>query len=152
MVYSDEKGHGNMKNKKKRFTIAVVCMLFLALASIYSVPKLRTVLFVKMYYELIEENLKAGNGVPAEEAVFLGYKYVNSWDGSYPMTEFVIMTYGDTYYGCYYSPDDVPLAFQNTEATLKQTGKNTWKWEAEGDNHGSISRIMEHWYYFNAAF
>lgn len=138
--------------KRKKYAITIVCILLLAFISIYTVPKLRTLLFVNLYHELIEENLKAGNGVPAAEAVFLGYKYVNSWEGAHPMTEFVIMTYGDTYYGCYYSPDDVPVAFQNIDIPLTQDGEKLWKWSFEGDNQGLTSKIMERWYFFKASF
>ena len=138
--------------KKRKWIIAVIIVLIVALGSVYSIPKLRVSLFVHSYHELIEEALAAGNGVPADDAVLLGYDYVNSWEGAHPMTEFVIMTYGDTYYGCYYSPDDVPLAFQNTDVEVTQDGHDYWEWEAEGDNHGSTSKIMEHWYFFKASF
>ena len=140
---------------KKRIKISFgifLSVLILSMLSLYAIPKFRITLFVNMYHELIEENLKINNGVPADEAVFLGYKYVNSWEGSHPMTEFVIMTYGDTYYGCYYSPDDVPLAFQNTEAALIQENQNLWKWTDEGDNHGTTSKIRGKWYFFKASF
>lgn len=68
------------------------------------------------------------------------------------MTEFVIMSWGNTYYGCYYSPDNVPLAFQNTDVELTQNGHNYWEWSAEGDNHGETSKIMDCWYFFKASF
>ena len=138
--------------KKRKWIIAIIIVLIVALGSVYSIPKLRVSLFVHSYHELIEEALAAGNGVPADDAVLLGYDYVNSWEGAHPMTEFVIMTYGDTYYGCYYSPDDVPLAFQNTDVEVTQDGHDYWEWEAEGDNHGSTSKIMEQWYFFKASF
>ena len=140
---------------KKRIKISIgifLSVLILSMSSIYAIPKLRVTLFVNMYHELIEENLKANNGVPADEAVVLGYKYVNSWEGAHPMTEFVIMTYGDTYYGCYYSPDDIPVAFQNTAVDLMQEGHNLWKWTAEGDNHGTTLKVREKWYFFRASF
>jgi len=142
-----------MKKRMKLVLIILSCVLSIALVSIYSVPKLRAVLFVKIYHELIEQNLRESNGtcVPAGEAVLLGYKYVNNWENSHPMTEFIIMTYGDTYYGCYYSSDDVPVAFQNTDVPLSQEGKNSWKWISEGDNRGFTSKIMERWYYFKAS-
>ena len=100
----------------------------------------------------IEDGLKAGHGVPADDAVFLGYKAVNSWDGAHPMTEFVIMSWGSTYYGCYYSPDDVPLAFQNTATEIMSKGNDCWEWSAEGDNQGETYKIMDYWYFFKALF
>lgn len=127
-------------------------LLLLVMAVVFSNPKIRTIMFIHSYHELIEESLVVGHGVPADEAVFWGYEIVNSWDKEHKMTEFIISTKGDTYYGCYYSPDDVPLAFQNTEAELVQNGHDYWEWKAEGDNHGSTSKIMECWYYFEASF
>jgi len=44
------------------------------------------------------------------------YQYVSAWEGEHSVVEFLITIRGGTYYGCYYLPDDVPLAFQNTEA------------------------------------
>lgn len=99
-----------MKKKGTRLIIAtVISVVFLATVFSYASPKLRASLFVRAYHDLIEESLAAGNGVPADDAVLFGYKYVNSWDAEHPMTEFLIMSWGDTYFGCYYSPDDVPL-------------------------------------------
>jgi len=141
-----------MKKRIKVSLAALACILLLSIINIYSIPKLRVALFVNTYHVLIEEGLKAGHGVPADDAVLFGYDAVNSWDGIHHMTEFIIMSLGNTYYGCYYSPDDVPLAFQNTDAELTQNDNNHWEWQAEGDNHGSTSRIMEHWYFFEASF
>lgn len=138
--------------KKRKCIIAIIIVLIVALGSIYFIPKLRVSLFVHSYHELIEDGLVAGNGVPADDAVLFGYDAVNSWEGTHPMTEFVIMSYGDTYYGCYYSPDDVPLAFQNTEVELTQDGHDYWEWEDEGDNNGSTSKIKDNWYFFKASF
>ena len=131
---------------------AVIGIALLALALCYANPKIRTSLFVYAYHDLIEESLAAGNGVPADDAVLFGYKYVNSWDTEHPMTEFVITAWGDTYYGCYYSPDGVPLAFQNTDAELVQDGHDYWEWSGESDNHGATSLILGNWYYFEASF
>ena len=141
-----------MKKSIKIGVTVLVCSLLLSVISIYSVPKLRISLFVNTYHELIEEGLKSGNGVPADDAVFLGYKAVNSWDSTHLMTEFIIMSHGSTYYGCYYSPDDTPLAFQNTDAELIPNGHDCWTWNAEGDNHGETSKIMNYWYFFKASF
>ena len=68
------------------------------------------------------------------------------------MTEFIIMNIGSTYYGCYYSKDDVPLPFQNVDVELVQINDNKWVWQAQGDNKGSTSKIMKNWYYFEASF
>lgn len=137
--------------KRNIIPLLVIAAIFISVL-LLSVPQIRVNLFVRLYHSRIEEGLSMGSGVPADDAVLFGYQAVNSWNGKHPMTEFVIMSRGDSYYGCYYSPDDVPLAFQNTAADLTPAGQSRWVWTAEGDNHGTTARIMEHWYYFDASF
>ena len=140
-------------SKKIRTGLCVCAGLLAAVVlAVYTLPKLRATVFVKIYHTQIEASLVAYMGVPASDAVVLGYQSVNSWEGDHPMTEFILMSYGSTYYGCYYSPDDVPLAFQNTAAALAQTGTDRWEWRAEGDNHGATVKILPCWYYFEASF
>ena len=68
-----------MKKKQviKITTIALACLILISAISIYAIPKLRVTLFVHTYHELIEESLSAGNGVPADDAVFFGYNAVH---------------------------------------------------------------------------
>lgn len=138
--------------KKRKRTVLCLIALLIAAWFVLARPMSRTHLFVYLYHEQIETGLELNAGVPADDAVLFGYKYVNTWEGEHPMVEFLISSCGDTYYGCYYSPDDVPLAFQNTQAELTQCGHDSWKWSAEGDNSGKTMKIMDHWYYFEASF
>ena len=77
------------------------------------------------------------------------------FDGEHKMVEFMIDGDGvippAPYYGFYYSPDDVPLAFQNINVSLTEYAENEWKWTAEGDNHGITKKIINRWYYFEAS-
>lgn len=139
-----------MKNRK--WIWIVLAVILVAGVLIISNPQIRTNLFVRLYHDDIEEGLRMNAGVPADDVVLFGYQYVNTWEGEHSMVEFLISSRGDTYYGCYYSPDDVPLAFQNIDTKLTQDGHDYWEWKAEGDNHGSTSKIMDHWYYFEASF
>jgi len=142
--------------KKKKRILIVALILVVAAIGILSNPKVRTNLFVRLYHEQIEEGLRVNAGVPADDVVIFGYESVNTWEGEHSMTEFLIGSFGfgsgSTYYGCYYSPDDVPLAFHNTDVELTQDGHEYWEWQADGDNHGSTSKIMDYWYYFEAEF
>ena len=140
-----------MKNKKKTLIVILASIIIVAFVLSF-IPRIRVNLFVNCYHSDIEESLSNGNGVPSDETLLFGYKSVNTWDNKHPMTEFIIMSYGFTYYGCYYSKDDVPLSFQNTDVELIQTEDNKWEWKAEGDNKGSTSKIMKNWYYFEASF
>lgn len=145
-----------MKNLTgKRKVLAVILILILCAACLISHPKIKTYLFVKLNHEAIAQSLKDGSGVPADDAVLFGYMYVNTWPGEHTMTEFLISASGfvfeSKYYGCYYSYDDVPLAFQNLDTALVKDG-DSWTWAGEGDNCGVTSKIMDHWYYFEASF
>ena len=77
------------------------------------------------------------------------WKGVTEWDGVHKMVEYTVTAAGSTYYGFYYSPDDVPLAFQNTDTALTESDGG-WVWQAEGDNHGRTYRLAEDWFYFEA--
>ena len=90
--------------KRKWIWIVLAAVLIVAVLTI-SNPQIRTNIFVRLYHEQIEEGLRINAGVPADDAVLFGYKYVNTWEGEHSMVEFLIGTRGDTYYGCYYSPD-----------------------------------------------
>lgn len=58
-----------------------------------------------------------------------------------------------TYYGFYYSPEDVPVAYNNIDIELKQISDNEWEWaEENSDNGGIIIKIMDKWYYYKAWF
>lgn len=140
----------------KRKWIWIVLVIIVATVIVVNNPKVRTNLFVHLYHQQIEEGLRINAGVPADDAVLFGYKSVNTWPGEHSMVEFLISGSGlgsaTSYYGCYYSPDDVPLAFQNMDVTLTQCGHDSWKWSGKGDNRGKTMKIMDHWYYFEATF
>lgn len=143
-----------MKKKRILIVIAIIAITVVTIA-VLSMPKIRTNLFVQLYHETIEESLSNSMGVPADDAVLFGYKYVNTWEGEHSMTEFLIGASGfgseTNYYGCYYSYDDVPLAFQNLDTTLVKEG-DFWTWVGEGDNCGITTKIRDKWYYFEASF
>ncbi len=138
--------------KKHKWIWIAVVIVVLATLFVVNSPKNRATIFVKLNHEIIEEGLGLNAGVPADDALLFGYRSVNTWEGEHPMTEFIIMTREDTYYGVYYSPADIPVAFQNVPAELTQDGHDYWIWKAEGDNHGITSKIQDHWYYFEASF
>ncbi len=138
-----------MKKATKTVIVTLVTILLLSAIILCCIPRVRVGMFLYCYREAIEDSLSAQNELPSP---LHGCKKAHTWEGSHPMTEFHIMTIGDTYYGCYYSPDDVPLPFQNTGETLTQTGENSWQWQGEGDNHGYTAKINPRWYFFRASF
>ena len=142
--------------KKRKWIWIGLIVIIVVSVLVMSNPQIRTNLFVRLYHEQIEEGLRLNAGVPADDAVLFGYESVDTWPGEHTMVEFMISGFGlgsaTSYYGCYYSPDDVPLAFQNMDVKLTQCGHDSWKWSAEGDNAGKTMKIMDNWYYFEASF
>ena len=76
-----------------------------------------------------------------------------------------------TYYGFYYSPDDIPVGTGegelreiqngNTEETKREDTEqdnletekgNRWEWQGYGDNGGELVKIKAHWYYYKCWF
>ncbi len=139
-----------MKKVKTIIPLLIFCLITALLCSFY-VPQIRVRLFAHGYHEQIEENIAENQGVPASDAVIGGYKYVNTWSDDPWMTEFVLLQYGKTYYGCYYSPEDVPFSFQNITDNLIEDGKNRWEWQ-EDESEGYTSKMFDNWYYFKATY
>lgn len=130
----------------KKISAAVAASVILVLLIVLSQPENRVKRFVFQNHMGLEQSYQLGT-VPAG----IGYKSFNFWDGEHPMMEFILFTRGGTYYGCYYSPDNVPLSFQNTEIGLTQTAKTEWSWQDNGDNRGRTFRIIDKWFYFDAS-
>ena len=136
-----------MKKTIKRIVVILVVLLVLCCAVLTLDTELRVKLFVAANGSDIVSSYQNHGSVPAS----IGYKYYNLWEGSHDMLEFILFSRGDTYYGCYFSFDDVPLAFQNIDIELTSE-REGWHWTAEGDNHGYTKRLAPGWYYFKASF
>lgn len=136
--------------KKQPWTPLLVCALaaLVCLGLWYNQPQRQAERFVAAYGAQLERALEGDGGIPAR----IGYKTYNLWGKDNEMAEFILSAWGDTYYGCYYSRRDVPLAFQHTDVPLMQTGDDRWTWTAEGDNHGVTWKLSGNWYYFEASF
>ena len=134
--------------KKMVYTAIPLIMLVLIFGAWFSTPEHEAIRFVEKnsadFSEIVESELT----IPT---IFNGQE-VDVWNGEHPMYEFTLSVWGDTYYGCYYSPDDVPLSFQNCNIALIGDRNGGWTWSAEGDNHGITRKIADKWYYFEAAF
>ena len=60
-----------MKKGIKIGITVFLCLLLVSAFSIYTIPQLRVSLFVNTYHDLIETGLDAGNGVPADDTLYL---------------------------------------------------------------------------------
>lgn len=123
------------------FVLVIVWILASALN-----PQARVERFVEKHGERLEKAILSGEALPD----LPGVKDIADWPGEdHSATEFYLF---GAYCGCYYSPDDVPLPFQNVPIELSPAGKDTWTWTGEGDNHGMTRKIKENWYSYQASF
>ena len=139
-----------MMNRRRVFP-AIGAVLLLALLVWQQTPERRVERYVAAHQETLQADMDAFflRGEPLRYDGDL--ETVNHWPGEHPMVEYLLPTLRPGYYGFYYSPDDVPLAFQNAAVPLEAAGRG-WSWRAEGDNHGFTRRLSPRWYYFEAHF
>lgn len=89
---------------------------------------------------------------------YKGIEVKGMYSGEHPIVQFYYSGTGivtsSTYYGFYYSKDDVPAAFQNGAYELVPASDSEWAWEEdEGtDNGGLTKRITDNWFYYEAWF
>lgn len=100
-----------MKTRKVCTIIMVLMAVVLIVGAVVwaNTPERKAFRFVDQHSTELSEILDNEQPIP----VTLSGKHYNNWDAEHPMDEFILHTWGNTYYGCYYSPDDIPLAFQN---------------------------------------
>lgn len=143
----------NTITKIKTVVLLIILIWLTVLISLKvptSSPESKAVQFVKVNGLAVSELVNSNQPIPE---IIDGIK-VDVWGGEHTMYEFCLGTgVGNTqYWGVYYSPDDVPLAYQNTDVSLIANNKGSWTWQAEGDNYGTTKKIIEKWYYFEASF
>lgn len=137
--------------KFRKALCAVLAVAFIFTVFYFAVPQLRVRLFVEWYDNSIEHGYETQSGLPGG----MVFKTSNIWSSDeHDMLELVLFEYGDTSYGCYYSPDDVPLPFQNMDVEILHDGHYSWKWDDKGEEtyHGKTSKIKDKWYYFEATY
>ena len=135
---------------KRRILIAAVLLICGVTFLVNNNAERRVVKCFSEHQSALEEQMRLW-----EQGGVLSYtenwKAVNHWNGDHEMVEYLVEATGDTYRGFYYSPDDVPLAFQNTNVSLVPA-ENGWMWTADGDNRGWTYRLKDKWFYFEAKF
>ena len=139
-----------MSKKAKISATCCALALLLCIALSQLTPEKRVARYVASHRTELQSSMDAyfdqGQPLSHDSAI----PAVNHWPGQHPMVEYILLT-GPGYYGFYYSPDDVPLAFQNVPVPLEETSTG-WQWQAVGDDHGSTRRLSPRWYYFEARF
>ncbi len=113
------------------------------------------------YEELEHIAIEYMNGNEVEKPQYVRSISVHSPDESYVHSNNTIVEFhqggsglvsSSTYYGFYYSENDIPASFQNSREELTEYEQNKWSWKGVGDNHGSTIKIRDNWYYFEASF
>ena len=133
--------------------LAAICLLAVlaGLAAGWFAPERRVTRYVNAHRAELQEAMDRY----FEQGQHLSYGSdilaANDWPGQHPMVEYLLFTDAAGYYGFYYSPDDVPLAFQNVPVPLTATADG-WQWQGEGDNHGVTRRLSPQWFFFEAHF
>lgn len=85
----------------------------------------------------------------AYDKVPTGIRAITVFRGTNTIVQFDLSSHNTQYKGYYYSPDDVPVPFQNAELPLTET-EDGWTWQGEGDNHGTTCRIAKCWFSYEA--
>lgn len=143
--------------KKTIFTILVVLGVILFIKW-YSNPERRIFSMVERNrekYEVVVTQLL--NGETTADAVDVsGVRDVDVIMGEHVIVDFFVTGFGlapsSTYYGFYYSPEDLPLMYMDGMAKFTEYETGAWKWQGIGDNDGIIKKIADCWYYYEASF
>lgn len=149
-----------MRMLKKKWYLALFCLIAILAVFLIANPRYRVALFVGIHTNALEERILSENPDHVDSTrnvnspfvpSYMGIKRFNIWEGEHDIIEFSLFASGfgseTAYYGCYYSFDDTPAAFQNAPVELVRLG-NDWLWFGEGDNWGVTSRIKENWYFY----
>ena len=88
----------------------------------------------------------------AKEDLPSGIIQIDRFLGEHNMVQFAQRSsLTNQYRGYYYSPDDVPLPFQNADIPLVET-PDGWTWQDKGANYGTTERIAPCWFRYTANF
>lgn len=146
-----------MGNRKKRVVISVLIVLvIIAVSCILNVPANKIKIVLNIWGDEFKENsIQALENESAKErmhGVILDGVFEESEN---EIVQYTVKAFGlpsaGAYYGFYYSPNDVPAAFQNVHCTLKEEGENHWSWSNDGAS-GITYKISENFYYYKAKF
>ncbi len=146
-----------MGNRKKRVVISVLIVLvIIAVSCILNVPANKIKIVLNIWGDEFKENsIQALENESAKERMHGVIQDGVFEDSENEIVQYTVKAFGlpsaGAYYGFYYSPNDVPAAFQNVHCTLKEEGENHWSWSNDGAS-GITYKISENFYYYKAKF
>lgn len=139
---------------KKTLILFLLFVSVLIAAGFTNSPSKRTIRYFNSHRAALEDNvletIETGRASSKLDITF------NYWDGEHPIIEYITVNRGiasaSKYYGFFYSFDNEPVSFQNSNQPLAQISETEWTWDGEGDNHGIVRRLDTNWFYFEAEF
>lgn len=146
-----------MGNRKKRVVISVLIVLvIIAVSCILNVPANKIKIVLNIWGDEFKENsIQALENESAKERMHGVIQDGVFEDSENEIVQYTVKAFGlpsvGAYYGFYYSPNDVPAAFQNVHCILKEEGENHWSWSNDGAS-GITYKISENFYYYKAKF
>lgn len=143
------------KIKKKRILIIAIVIGAVVFIKWFGNPERRIFSMIERNqetYEMIAVQML--NGEKAAEPT--GVHSVRVRAGEHLVVDFFVTGFGlapsSTYYGFYYSPEDLALPYLEETAKMSEQEEGVWSWSGVGDNKGVTKKIADCWYYYEASF
>jgi hypothetical protein len=145
-----------MKKWNKIIIAAVLIIIAICAVKYITYPERRIKNFINQNREelvaIAEAYLKSDTTI----MTYKGVRVEQVFRGNNDIVQFYYGGVGivpaSTYYGFYYSPDDIPAAYQNVNCRLSAVSDVEWEWSDGTDNGGRTIRIMKNWFYYEAWF
>jgi len=145
-----------MKKWNKIIIIALLIIPAIYTTRFISNPERRIKNFVNQNSEELVTIAEASLNSDTTIKTYKGVKVEQAFSGDNDIVQFYYGGVGiapaSKYYGFYYSPDDVPTAYQNTNNKLSAVSDDEWEWSDSTDNGGRTIKIMKNWFYYEAWF
>lgn len=145
-----------MKKWNKIIITALLIILAIYTIKFISNPERRIKNFVNRNSEELVTIAEACLNSDTTVKTYKGVNVEQVFRGDHDIVQFYYGGMGiapaSIYYGFYYSPDDVPTAYQNTNNKLSAVSYDEWEWSDGTDNGGGTIKIMKNWFYYEAWF
>ena len=139
---------------KKIILLITVLLSICFVVYFQNTPEKRTVRYFNNHKTALEEDAK--KTIEYGHPVNMLNITADYWRGEHSIVEYTVISKGivsaSTYYGFFYSADDVPVSFQNSGCAMNPVSDSKWTWKSNGDNHGLVRRLAPHWFFFEASF
>jgi hypothetical protein len=153
-----QKGESNVAVKKWKKLIISAALIILAICAVtyISNPERRVKNFVNHNSEELKLIAEAYLNSDTTIKTYKGVEIEQVFRGTHHIVQFYYSGIGiipaSKYYGFYYSPDDIPTAYQNVKQSLTAVSDKEWKWSDGTDNGGRTIKITKNWFYYEAWF